>query len=298
MKINEKNLCMFATSPPVDLEGWLNKRGEINKSWQRRWFVLKGNLLFYFERKGEREPLGMIILEGCTVELAEESEQYCFQIIFHGPNNRTYYLSTESQGNMEQWMKALTCAGYDYMKLMVAELQRQLDEIEGCKEKTPETTPLPTPKAPPRRQNPFNRPSPVEYASNTVSESCGAPSSTIVSPQVIRRAPAPPTQIMQPITSSAAPLGHILDPTTLLQEVTSGGNAQTQASEKNGSISRSVNGASSRSNSVLNVDLLAIVGEYEFSFERMHSTLGVPVLADLHKRKIAMEKGETSLIMF
>jgi hypothetical protein len=32
---------------------------------------------------------------------------------------------------MEQWMKALACASYDYMKLMVAELQRQLDEMEG-----------------------------------------------------------------------------------------------------------------------------------------------------------------------
>lgn len=28
-------------------------------------------------------------------------------------------------------MKALACASYDYMKLMVAELQRQLDEMEG-----------------------------------------------------------------------------------------------------------------------------------------------------------------------
>lgn len=27
-------------------------------------------------------------------------------------------------------MKALTCAGYEYKKLMVAELQRQLDELE------------------------------------------------------------------------------------------------------------------------------------------------------------------------
>lgn len=32
-------------------------------------------------------------------------------------------------------MKALTCAGYEYMKLMVAELQRQLDEIEETKGK-------------------------------------------------------------------------------------------------------------------------------------------------------------------
>lgn len=67
MKINEKNMCYFATSPPIDREGWLQKRGDVNKSWQRRYFVLKGNLLFYFEKKGDREPIGVIILEGCTI---------------------------------------------------------------------------------------------------------------------------------------------------------------------------------------------------------------------------------------
>lgn len=60
-------MCYLATSPPIDLEGWLQKRGEVNKSWQRRYFVLKGNLLFYFEKKGDREPIGVIILEGCTI---------------------------------------------------------------------------------------------------------------------------------------------------------------------------------------------------------------------------------------
>lgn len=34
---------------------------------------------------------------------------------------------------METWMKALTCASYEYKKLMVAELQRQLEEIEGIR---------------------------------------------------------------------------------------------------------------------------------------------------------------------
>lgn len=67
MKINEKNLSVFAVSQPVDLEGYLTKRGEVNKSWQRRFFVLKGNLLFYFEKKGDREPLGLIVIEGCTI---------------------------------------------------------------------------------------------------------------------------------------------------------------------------------------------------------------------------------------
>lgn len=168
MKINERNLCTFAVTPPVDLDGWLNKRGEVNKSWQKRWFVLKGNLLFYFEKRGDKEPLGVIILEGCTIELAEDGEQYCFKIIFHGEKDRSYLLAAETQEIMEKWMKALTCAGYEYMKLMVSELQRQLEELEDS-HKVEKNQPNRSnadgsikeePKAPPRRQNPFNRPAP------------------------------------------------------------------------------------------------------------------------------------------
>lgn len=66
-----------------------------------------------------------------VAELAEDDELYCFKIVFHGTNNRSYVLGADSQEAMEQWMKALACAGYDYMKLMVAELQRQLADIEG-----------------------------------------------------------------------------------------------------------------------------------------------------------------------
>lgn len=65
------------------------------------------------------------------LELAEDDEQFSFKIEFHGTNNRSYVLGAESQDSMESWMKALACAGYDYMKLMVSELQRQLDDIEG-----------------------------------------------------------------------------------------------------------------------------------------------------------------------
>ncbi|CAK1545075.1 unnamed protein product [Leptosia nina] len=166
MKINEKNLYAFASSAtPVDREGWLDLRGEVGKSYQRRWFTLKGNLLFYFDKKGDKEPVGVIILEGCTIELTEE-ESYSFKIVFHCEGGRTYFLCTNSQASMEAWMKALACASYDYMKLMVAELQRQLDEAQA--EEAAEATALVTitppdeelePKVPPRgqRHNPFNK---------------------------------------------------------------------------------------------------------------------------------------------
>ncbi|XP_052867243.1 sesquipedalian-2 isoform X1 [Anopheles cruzii] len=335
MKINEKNLCMFATTPPVDLEGWLNKRGEMNKSWQRRWFVLKGNLLFYFEKRGDKEPLGMIILEGCTVELAEEGEQYCFQVIFHGPNNRTYYLSTESQSNMEQWMKALTCAGYDYMKLMVAELQRQLDEIEGqCREKTPDTTPLPPPKAPPRRQNPFNTPTlTTEYASNAAFGSISSDkSSTWINGTATQQPPTfnptgdesgvvedpspstvvldfvepkaavtaahfsykelmTPTSVSMPVSSIDGHLTSVRDNgkwSTSEEERRSGCLVQTDEKsdfkigrEKSITIEASEDHSDGGQKDILLGDVSTAATHY--SFETMHSTLGIPILADLSK---------------
>ncbi|KAH8298029.1 hypothetical protein KR018_004783 [Drosophila ironensis] len=163
MKINEKNLCVFARTPPYDMEGcFLSKRGEVNKAFQRRYFVLKGNLLFYFENRTDKEPLGLIIVEGCTIELSGEADNhnYGFEIAFNG--NRTYILAADDQESMEAWMKALTCAGYEYKRIVVAELQRQLHEIEESKRKmlgNPGEA-AQKPKPPPRRTNPFNRPAP------------------------------------------------------------------------------------------------------------------------------------------
>uniref|UniRef100_A0A161MAI4 Sesquipedalian-1-like protein n=1 Tax=Triatoma infestans TaxID=30076 RepID=A0A161MAI4_TRIIF len=134
MKINDKNLSAFAVSlNGIDREGWLVKRGEINKAFQKRWFVLK--------------------------ELAEDDGQFGFKIVFHGQGNRTYILVADSQDSMEQWMKALACASYDYIKLMVSELQRQLEEMEvnvplSNEEDNASGHPVPPPRT---RHNPFNR---------------------------------------------------------------------------------------------------------------------------------------------
>lgn len=132
--LNESNLVYFSTcSSQTTKEGWLYKKGEVNRSFQKRWFALKGNLLFYFDKPGDREPNGVIILEGYTVELVDTAyEGHTFQISFRGAGNlRKYILQAESHIVMEQWMKAITCASYDYMKLMVSELKAQLDELNS-----------------------------------------------------------------------------------------------------------------------------------------------------------------------
>ncbi|KAL4646552.1 sesquipedalian-1 [Arapaima gigas] len=131
MKLNERSVAHYATcdSPP-DKTGFLFKKGERNTAYHRRWFILKGNMLFYFEDRESREPIGVIVLEGCTVELCESVEEFAFAIKFDCAKARVYKLAAESQAGMESWVKALSRASFDYMRLVVRELERQLEEMQ------------------------------------------------------------------------------------------------------------------------------------------------------------------------
>jgi len=138
MKINESTLVAFATSKdvPIIKEGWLWKKGEVNPRFQKRWFILKGNLLFYFENKASKEPYGVIILEGCMIDLAEEDqERFGFKISWKGDRTRVYHFGTEFQQTLVEWMKLLARASHDYMKLQVYELEQKLIELESIETK-------------------------------------------------------------------------------------------------------------------------------------------------------------------
>ncbi|XP_078410340.1 sesquipedalian-1-like [Cetorhinus maximus] len=131
MKLNERSVAYYATcDSPTDKTGYLHKKGERNTAYHKRWFVLKGNLFFYFEEKDSRDPIGVIILEGCTVELCESSEDYAFAIKFDSVKSRTYKMAAESQGEMESWVKALSRASFDYMRIVVKELEKQLEDMQ------------------------------------------------------------------------------------------------------------------------------------------------------------------------
>ncbi|XP_076005655.1 sesquipedalian-1-like [Genypterus blacodes] len=131
MKLNERSVAHYATSDsPPDKTGFLFKKGERNTAYHRRWFVLKGNMLFYFEERDSREPIGVVVLEGCTVELCESAEEFAFAVKFDCAKARVYKMAAENQAAMESWVKALSRASFDYMRLVVKELERQLEEIQ------------------------------------------------------------------------------------------------------------------------------------------------------------------------
>ncbi|XP_074083167.1 sesquipedalian-2 isoform X2 [Macrotis lagotis] len=139
MKLNEQSVAHYAISgSPTDHQGFLrhcSSRGGRQStagaggSCPRCWFVLKGNLLFYFEGQESRPPLGLIVLEGCTVELCEAPQEFAFAIRFDAPGLRPYILAAEEQEAQEAWVKVLSRASFGYMRLLVQELEGQLREM-------------------------------------------------------------------------------------------------------------------------------------------------------------------------
>uniref|UniRef100_S4RRP2 Sesquipedalian n=1 Tax=Petromyzon marinus TaxID=7757 RepID=S4RRP2_PETMA len=137
MKLNKRCLTYYANcDSPVDRQGYLRKKGEVHTSYQRRWFVLKGNLLFYFEAQGDREPLGVVVLEGCMVELCDAaSTDFAFALRFEGAGSRTYTLAAGDQDELKAWVRALTTANHGYMRTLASELEQQyllLVGLEGA----------------------------------------------------------------------------------------------------------------------------------------------------------------------
>ncbi|MBN3280601.1 RHG25 protein, partial [Polyodon spathula] len=97
--------------------GWLKKQRSIVKNWQMRFFVLKGQYLYYYKDEKDSMFQGSILLQGSQVnELAsnpEEPGKFLFEIIpgSCGDRERTsqdsHVLMANSQNEMEEWVKTL-----------------------------------------------------------------------------------------------------------------------------------------------------------------------------------------------
>ncbi|KAJ7314094.1 hypothetical protein JRQ81_006029 [Phrynocephalus forsythii] len=119
---------------PPDRQGLLYKKSSRSGSYHPCWCELRGNLLFYRDRSGDRGSVHLIILEGCTVELKESaSEPYTFEISYPGgfPGNQSYKMAAENQETMEGWVRALSTAGIGYLRVLVAELEEQFQRVKG-----------------------------------------------------------------------------------------------------------------------------------------------------------------------
>ncbi|XP_060237018.1 rho GTPase-activating protein 24 isoform X1 [Meriones unguiculatus] len=97
--------------------GWLRKQGGFVKTWHTRWFVLKGDQLYYFKDEEETKPLGTIFLPGNKViehPCNEENPgKFLFEVVPGGErdrmtaNHESYLLMASTQNDMEDWVKSI-----------------------------------------------------------------------------------------------------------------------------------------------------------------------------------------------
>ncbi|KAN0024005.1 hypothetical protein ACTFIV_008398 [Dictyostelium citrinum] len=93
--------------------GYLFKKGHNFKSWRRRWFVLKDNILSYYKSPKDTAPAGIIpINEIINIEIECEISQaegydYCFQI---STSKANYLISAENERDLEDWTEILRSA--------------------------------------------------------------------------------------------------------------------------------------------------------------------------------------------
>ncbi|XP_069070281.1 rho GTPase-activating protein 25 isoform X2 [Pleurodeles waltl] len=105
-----------ALEPPLKA-GWLKKQRSIVRNWQPRYFVLRGQRLCYYKDEEDGKAQGCIFLQRSTIRETfsspEDAGKFIFEIIpgLLGDPNRSgqdaYVLMANSQGEMEEWIKAI-----------------------------------------------------------------------------------------------------------------------------------------------------------------------------------------------
>ncbi|CEF68287.1 MIP16918p [Strongyloides ratti] len=149
MPTDEKDDLMNTFINP-DKKGFLWKKGSY-KTWKKRWFILSGKCLYYFENQGETDPRGIIPLENVKVRFVEEkNKQHVFEIfsstsevikacktetdgrVVEGKHT-TYRMCAPTAEDMHQWINAIQRSinndpFFDMLQLRKKRIETQISE--------------------------------------------------------------------------------------------------------------------------------------------------------------------------
>jgi PH domain len=94
-------------------KSFLYKRGEVNTSWKRRWFLLTSDrvLTYYKDEKPNAKALGRVDQLDDYVLGVCGSREFALKLMPRGANGRTYFVAASSKQLMHQWIDALSSVG-------------------------------------------------------------------------------------------------------------------------------------------------------------------------------------------
>nr|XP_029138570.1 pleckstrin homology domain-containing family A member 6 isoform X5 [Labrus bergylta] len=97
----------------VAKQGWLYKQASSGvKQWNKRWFILSDRCLFYYKDEKEESVLGSLPLLSFRVGGVELSDNITRKFAFKAEHagTRTYFFSSDSHEEQEDWIRAMSQA--------------------------------------------------------------------------------------------------------------------------------------------------------------------------------------------
>lgn len=276
MKIDEKVMCHFESSnTPVDKQGYLYKKGELKTSYQKRWFILKGNLLFYKEKPSDRDLIGVIVLEGCTVQLCESDEKFAFSLVWNESGLRTYKFAAEDQESLESWIKILLSANHQYLALLLTDMERTYREaLGGAAGDSAKTNPFVMPYFPVSERG---------RASTTLNFQPSSSLSTFPSSAFGER----------PGLASTLSTGSMLQPSAAIPSKLTLSKRSPKLRPK-----KAVNAVNNQPSSMFFGDLVGVASDFQDDFMKMHEEFGLEIKKLISQWAKRRPDGQEDLIDF
>mmetsp|Transcript_5413 Transcript_5413/g.13614 ORF Transcript_5413/g.13614 Transcript_5413/m.13614 type:complete len:947 (+) Transcript_5413:68-2908(+) len=109
-------------------EGYLTKQGHFITNWKQRWFVVAGDILYYYRDPHDEIPAGVILLRGCMIHKKSGPgiPAFCFALELNETwlvdptstsNHEQYLLTADSLQSMQSWIDAIERARLQALEL-------------------------------------------------------------------------------------------------------------------------------------------------------------------------------------
>ena len=85
-------------------------------------------MLFYSHNPHDSEPIGLIILERCSINSCA-TDTTTFSITFKLEASRTYHLCAENEESCLSWVNSLRRSSYGYLRAQVDRMQDQVSRL-------------------------------------------------------------------------------------------------------------------------------------------------------------------------
>ncbi|TKY88518.1 hypothetical protein EX895_002506 [Sporisorium graminicola] len=154
---------VMARIQPVDLEGWIKKKGERYNSWKPRYLALKGPDLVILRDPRAEKIKGYVNMKGYKVIADENTNpgKYGFKILHE--SEKPHYFSSEDPILVREWMKALmkSTIGRDHSFPVISSYNNATISLKEAQRMNPPPRP-PSPTSRARTQRAKARPNPEQ----------------------------------------------------------------------------------------------------------------------------------------